>query len=118
MSVKHRLSHPIERGWGPGEGRPYPRLVIEANGIDDVYRLARVMEVAQVEFSDIGHAALVGLDRRYPGIVRALVARMGPSRWGYRGVKPRAKEESRVARADAPSPLRSAGAPGEGARLG
>jgi len=92
MSVTHSLSHPIEHGWGPGEGRPYPVLVIEARGIDDVYRLARVMETAQVEFSAIGHATLVGLDRRYPGIVRALVARMGPTRWGYPGRKPRAKK--------------------------
>ena len=90
MSVKHILTHPTENGWGPGEGRPYPRLVIEAKGIDDVYRLARVMESAQVEFSEIGHSTLVGLDRRYPGIVRALVARMGPT-WGYPGKKPRTK---------------------------
>lgn len=89
MSVQHRLSHPAE-GFGDVGAKTYPRLVITVEGIDDVYRLARVMEGAQVEFSEIGHATLVGLDRKYPGIVRALVQRMGPT-WGYPGAKPRGR---------------------------
>lgn len=89
MSVRHRLSHPREQRPGSDNGKLYPRLVIEAQGIDDVYRLARHMEIGQVEFAEIGYRTLKGLDRKYPGIVRKQGARMGPAGRGYPGRKPR-----------------------------
>jgi hypothetical protein len=85
--IKHRLRS-IDKHDGFGA---YPHLVIEVDGIDDVYRIARHLEIGQVEFSYMGWKILRGLDRRWPGIIRRLVERMGPSRYGYRGVKPRIK---------------------------
>lgn len=61
--------------------RSYPRLVIEVEGIDDVYRIARALEGHQVEFSEIARGTLKGLD---------LVAKMGPhDPWRYQGSRPR-----------------------------
>lgn len=92
MSIRHQLR---KRDSHDGFGS-WPRLEIVAEGIDDVYRLARVLEVAQVEFSEVGGSVLRGLDRRWPGVIRALVARMGPHR-GYPGRKPRAKKPGQEA---------------------
>ena len=83
MSVKHRLSFPKDEYFGSS-----PKLVITVEGIDDVYRIARVLERAQVEFSEMGVSVMRGLDRKYPGIVMRLIAKMGPA-WGYKGVLPR-----------------------------
>jgi hypothetical protein len=83
--IRHRLRH-VDHDDGFGAD---PHLTITVVGIDDVYRLARHLETGQCEFSKEGRAILRGLDRRSPGIVRRLVERMGPSRWGYPGVRPR-----------------------------
>lgn len=88
MSIRHTLRKVRTEDDFP----TYPRLVIEVEGIDDVYRIARALEGHQVEFSDIARSTLRGLDRRWPGIVRSLVARMGPDDpWRYPGVRPRSR---------------------------
>jgi hypothetical protein len=90
VSIRHTLRKVNERdGFGS-----YPRLVIEVEGIDDVYRIARALEGHQVEFSRLAGQTLHGLDRRWPGIVRALVRRMGPSDgWRYPGRIPRTRSK-------------------------
>jgi hypothetical protein len=86
--IRHRLT---KEGNDFGQ---WPRLVIEVEGIDDVYRIARALEGHQVEFSELAVKTLRGLDRRWPGVVRALVERMGPREpWRYPGAKPRTKKE-------------------------
>jgi hypothetical protein len=85
VSIRRRLRH-VDYGDGFGA---YPRLVIEVEGIDDVYRIARHLELGQCEFANLGTSILRGLDRRSPGIVRRLVAKMGPTRTGYPGRRPR-----------------------------
>lgn len=84
MSVKKQL-RAVQSEFGT-----YPRLVVTVEGVDDVYRFARHLELGQCEFADMGRLTLAGMDRRWPGIVRAMVARMGPQS-GYPGVKPRDK---------------------------
>lgn len=83
--IRHRLTKEHD-GYGG-----YPRLVITVEGIDDVYRIARALEGHQVEFQEIAVKTLRGLDRRWPGVVRRCVARMGGAheRWRYPGTRPR-----------------------------
>jgi hypothetical protein len=84
VSIEKRLTK-VQSEYGS-----YPRLVITVEGIDDVYRIARALEGQQVEFGRLANLTLRGLDRRWPGTVRALVARMGPTRpWQYPGVRPK-----------------------------
>ena len=85
--IRHSLRH-LEH-----EGRSEPQLVITVRGIDDVYRLARHLEIGQYEFAQVGVAVLRGLDRKNPGLVSRQRARMGPDR-GYPGVRPRAGRPS------------------------
>ena len=56
-----------------------PRLVIEVEGISDVYRLARHLQTGQVEFATLGRRILEGMDRQAPGSVHYLTDRMGPA---------------------------------------
>lgn len=87
--MRHRLRWRVWRDWGPE-----PTLTITVVGVDDVYRLARVLEAVQVDLAEHALGILRGLDRKDPGLVRRLVARMGtgPLRGhAYLGVRPRPK---------------------------
>lgn len=57
-----------------------PKLVIVVEGTDDVYRLARHLELGQVEFAALGRRILRSMDDQAPGVVRKLTTRMGPSK--------------------------------------
>lgn len=59
-----------------------PILTIDLEGHHDIYRLARALERAQVEFAVLGRKMLAALDRQHPGLVDALTRQMGPSEPG------------------------------------
>lgn len=86
MSLRKRLS----RQRHEEAGRDYPRLVVVAEGVDDVYRLARHLEMGQSDIATLGRNALRSLEREWPGLVFELQQRMGPARGGHRYRRPRA----------------------------
>lgn len=85
MSMRKRLSKRTDEALGGYQ----PRLVIVVEGLDDVYRLARHLELGQVEFSRMGQRILTSMDAQAPGVVHALQERMGPAKGGHRGRRPR-----------------------------
>lgn len=89
--IRKRLAKRID----PVLGGYDPRLVIVAEGIVDVYRLARHLELGQSEFAAMGRRILRSMDDQAPGSVRHLTHRMGPSNLlgGARGGRrPRPKQ--------------------------
>lgn len=74
--------------WPDGSGYD-PRLVLVVEGPDDVYRLARHLELGQVEFARLARRILRSMDEQAPGVVRQMTAKMGPARGGYCGRKRR-----------------------------
>jgi hypothetical protein len=74
--IRKRLVRRID----PVLGGYDPRLTITVEGITDVYRLARHLELGQSEFAALGRRILRSMDDQAPGSVRYLTTRMGPAR--------------------------------------
>jgi hypothetical protein len=73
--IRKRLQKRVDQHFGYD-----PKLVIVAEGLDDVYRLARHLETGQVEFAAMGRRILRSMDDQAPGVVRHLTTRMGPAK--------------------------------------
>lgn len=73
--IRKRLQHRADPHFGYD-----PKLTITVEGLDDVYRLARHLELGQVEFAALGRRILRSMDDQAPGVVRHLTTRMGPSK--------------------------------------
>jgi len=74
--IRKRLFARKER---PKEFGYDPRLVIEVEGISDVYRLARHLQTGQAEFAELGSRIIEGMDRQAKGSVHYLTESMGPA---------------------------------------
>jgi hypothetical protein len=74
------------------DGRGYaPKLTVTVEGQHDVYRLARLLEMAglrhggTVHLHRLGVRILTSMDRQAPGIVAELTRELGPARVTHRG---------------------------------
>lgn len=79
--------------WPDGSGYD-PKLTIVVQGAHDVYRLARHLELGQVEFGRLGRAILRSMDQQQPGVVADMQRAMGPAPapGRYRGRRRRGRQ--------------------------